>query len=327
MFYKKSILQKEVIQEFAEKYFAEFAVALYEKVSAVPADKFALAIVHDARLPSGQDVVTCLLTKESELKRRNCEPSAMGVLGHFTSVDGYMRIQESTFSSVTLPFKSGRQEESFLTVENVSLAEFLSRCPIDEKKFTEARKLVADFNTLVSTKKIKDKFNEEFTVNIIENGDATIGGKLIVDRAIVSDSNNKEIGYLLMKYTTPKIREALSMDGSQDGAIYDYFMDVAGVDYARIDDDHQGRGLASQMYLVMAEHLNKKGIQFRGSGIQTDKAKGLWDHIAKKYPDKVFWKKHPETKPKDKCVFFQTEFLPIKEVKKMTKKKIRKSVV
>ncbi len=326
MFYKEFILSKETVQEFAEKYFAEFAVALYEKVSAIPADNFQLAIIHDIRLPPDRDVVSCLVTQKSNLRGRIGNQSALGVLGHFTSVEGYLRIQVSRFNQDDLPVTERNKENQFLRTEVVSLEEFTKRFSIDEGKLIEARKILVDFNTLVSTKIIQDKNGEAFTVNIIENGDATIGGKLVVDRAVISDSENHEIGYLLMKYITPDILKKCGARDPQKDAVYDYFMNVAGVDYARIDEAYQGRGLASQMYLIMAEHLNKKGIQFRGSGIQSDQAKRLWNNIAKEYPDKVIWKKHPENKPKDKCVFFQTEFLPINEAKKSVKRKTMKSL-
>lgn len=62
-----------------------------------------------------------------------------------------------------------------------------------------------------------------------------------------------------------------------------YFDNMASVDFSRVETE--GLGLGKQMYFKMAQHLNKKGVTFRASTLQSDEAKNLWDSIRKKHPE------------------------------------------
>lgn len=53
------------------------------------------------------------------------------------------------------------------------------------------------------------------------------------------------------------------------------------VDYSSVSDDRQGTGLGKIMYAEVAKDLGKRGLVLRGSGTQTDKAKGIWQSFKK----------------------------------------------
>jgi len=68
----------------------------------------------------------------------------------------------------------------------------------------------------------------------------------------------------------------------------DIFNNLATIDFSRITDEScLGTGLGQQMYLKIAEHYNKKGIEFRSSMLQSDSAKNMWEKLIEKHPNLV----------------------------------------
>lgn len=65
------------------------------------------------------------------------------------------------------------------------------------------------------------------------------------------------------------------------------FNKIATIDYSNVKDDYQGLGIGTQMYLKIAEHYDQKGISFRSSSLQSNKARGLWERIKREYPSQV----------------------------------------
>lgn len=65
------------------------------------------------------------------------------------------------------------------------------------------------------------------------------------------------------------------------------FDNIATVDYSRVYDGHQGKGLGKEMYVTIAKHLNNKGIKFRNSSLRSDSAKGLWSKLKRENPEFV----------------------------------------
>lgn len=53
------------------------------------------------------------------------------------------------------------------------------------------------------------------------------------------------------------------------------------VDFARTNDAVQGQGLGSAMYIYTARMLGKENKILRGSGLQSDSAKGAWEGLSK----------------------------------------------
>lgn len=64
--------------------------------------------------------------------------------------------------------------------------------------------------------------------------------------------------------------------GYAEGLLNKSFSEYTCVDY---DEDLSGLGLGKQMYFYMAQHLNKKGIEFYSSLLLSPKASGLWNSM------------------------------------------------
>lgn len=96
------------------------------------------------------------------------------------------------------------------------------------------------------------------------------------------NSNNIDLLFNLLKETTKEELEKYKQDPTNK-----VFDNIATVDYSRVNDDYQGRGLGKEMYITIAKHLNKKGIKFRSSSLRSESAKGLWLKLQRENPELV----------------------------------------
>ena len=319
MFYKDDVLDKDTIKDFFTKHSTEFAIAIYEKVSKVPSEDWNLCLIRDAQ--SNKEIPSVVTVTNTD---RNGRQEMITPKGTVQFEPDYLSHEAHKLEGGTFQTIKETQGSNRFSLERISLNVVIKNYIVDNIALNKAREILNNYYNIASTSVIKDNNGEEFRLDIVENADTTIGGNLVVDKAFVSDKNNKRVGYMLVKYTTPEILKELPPQ--RDVGNNDYFLNIAGIDFSRIKPEFQRRGLATEMYSKMAEHLNKKGLQFRGSGLQSATAKALWKKLEDTYPDKVVWKVHPANNPSgNKSIFYQTEFLKLEPVK--TKKKVKSKII
>jgi GNAT superfamily N-acetyltransferase len=59
------------------------------------------------------------------------------------------------------------------------------------------------------------------------------------------------------------------------------------VSYSEVDDSLKGQGYGSALYVYTARMLAKEGKVLRGSGLQTNEAKKVWERFKEKFPSNV----------------------------------------
>ncbi len=96
------------------------------------------------------------------------------------------------------------------------------------------------------------------------------------------NEDNIDILFNLLKTETKENLKKYKQD--QTNKIFD---NIATVDYSRVYDGYQGKGLGKEMYVTIAKHLNNKGIKFRSSSLRSDSAKGLWSKLKRENPELV----------------------------------------
>lgn len=181
--------------------------------------------------------------------------------------------------------------------------------------------LLADFFNIKVKKEIIDKNGRKYHIKIVNNADDSIGASLIVDTLFLYDGD-KRVGYLKAKYTKKDFIKKFYDDINCSEAKADkLFVDMASVDYSKLENEYQNKGLGYVMYFHMAQHLESEGIKFRSSTIQSPLAQRLWSGINKNWGEYIDQKKTNKkncfflSMTKDLELYFEDNTPKIKKIK------------
>jgi hypothetical protein len=298
MFYKSGYLNEEIKNKFRNENVSEFIYALYQKLK-IFSHQYELGYLVDKDEPDFKIPVIGkkTISNASHQKVEAC-----------LNIDGLSTL--SYLSKVQKYQSKRRNFEYQSTDENEFLSSHADSMSPDA--LLEAQSLVSDFHNFQKEVFLKDKSGEDYRLIIIENADASISDNVIIDKGVLFNKDNHQIGYVSTKYTTLDIQKKLMTSISKtkgyfhlsqnQGVDQHYFLNVASIDYSNIQEDYQNKGLGTKVYFEMAKHLNKKGLEFRGSSLQSNDAKGLWSSLKKTYPENIIEKDYNG----QKFMFFQT---------------------
>lgn len=200
---------------------------------------------------------------------------------HFDFFVGSVRNGEisTIFTPVGELIFSRLSKSKYGAVSEVTLDNVKSH--INPETLEIAQEIYGSYCKKVLEKKVTDKFGEEYTLKIIENSDTALSNDLYLNTVLLF-KENKVVGYLKSCYTTPELSSKYSdKDKSPD------FLNVANVDYSRINDNFKGRGLGYIIYFHMAQFLNQNGIEFRQSTMCSDSATRVWDKMKELWPENI----------------------------------------
>lgn len=212
----------------------------------------------------------------------------------YFNIDGLFTCRFRNTHEICTGFK---KDDNIITSE-ISLEELEK--VLNKEKQTYAKEVLNDFFNVEKSFKVKDKFGDSYDLVIIKNADVTIGDGMIVDKLLLY-KDNKEIGYLKVKYTTDEI---LKMYG-EDPKSWERFNGIATIDYSKLIDDFTNKGLGYIMYFHMGQYLSEQGLKFRQSSICSTSAERLWEGMEKHFPDNIVKKKIGKNKSVEILKFFQ----------------------
>lgn len=263
MFYKREYIHKKELDEFKDKYSYEFAYALYQKTKDI-SDSYNLGFIISEK--NG--------IKTIEYPVITCDDS-------YWYSDGFENI-----STLEKRYVLEKYECDSLSISKVTEKDFLKLSkPLDTVKVEKAKKLLIDFHNIQHIEEnIKDKNGDIYTIKIIENADPKVENQFIVDKLLLL-KNNRQIGFVNAIYCTPYHLSQIVYDEHIHGPLERF--NIATINMSRLDESFTNKGLGYVMYYNIAKHLNKKGIEFRSSTLQSDNAIRLWDGISKHFKDYV----------------------------------------
>lgn len=181
--------------------------------------------------------------------------------------------------------------------------------------------LLADFFNIKVRKEVVDKQGHKYNLKIVSNADDSIAASLIVDTLFLYDGKEK-IGHVKVKYTKKEFIKAFYDDTNCSEAKSDKaFINLATIDYSRLEEKYQNKGLGYVMYFHMAQYLESEGVKFRSSTLQSPLAKRLWDGINKNWGEhiinKKFYNKHCSflKMGKELELYFEDNLPKVKKIK------------
>lgn len=165
-------------------------------------------------------------------------------------IDGWegMRYVAETYSFHGLEVKYGERKDKVKT----SFTEYYPS-PLLEENTDESHEY-------------KVKFIEKYEAYVISSGDYSRGRSK--DLKLKTHEELNQIIENCKTHSNEKMQEKVG-----------HFKDQPFVDFSRLGDELKGTGLASSLYIYSAKRLAQDGYSLRGSGIQSDDAKTLWQRL------------------------------------------------
>ena len=247
---------------YRKEYNKEFAVGISEHIGGAPIMDLML-LCEDGQ----EHFLKKVVLHEPKNQRVNDERyiSENGV----RSINGFM-------------FKKDFEDQGFEKPERLILKNSEESLDVDRTIVEKVKESIKDNFILVKEFTLTDKNGDDYQAIYKRNNDPTINFPAIVDEINVYKDGEK-VAYLMAKYYSDEsVKKAKEMGEKVDSDVIDRFLNKATIDYIRVEDgckskeNYQGRGLATLMYLNMAQLCNENGMSFRSSTIRSDDAKNVW---------------------------------------------------
>lgn len=318
MFYKKEIINDIQKREIQEKYHAEFALALYEKISPHQNTRFTLLIDKDSPV---KRIVYSGIAYDEPHKKSSTYLDVFGNHMLFNLPDNISKLYKNNSLSILESTQKIDEEKLKILFKN-----------FNTEKYMEFKNKVDDFMILKDSGVINNKTNEDFQYKIFENSIPVVDGLLVMDTIKVY-KENEQIGYLSVKYTTNSIasklqgkdfsilnkklddRSFLRLINAYDLQLDDYnkdflkekalkrlksdfdsfrrenneYLNNAVVHDVYIDKKYRRQDIASQLYLKMADYMDDKNFKIKSSSVKTPEVDELWNKLFRRSPYQISW--------------------------------------
>lgn len=309
MFYKNDYLTEQQKSEFVDS--PEFSYVLYQKMKVVPNISLGSIQGLDSQGKMFFSMPTVLKISE--------EGSS------YYTINGQYSLNSFSQKRLLERFQKNFPQITSINIQSQNLVAFLDTYPqLQPSQIKKSKQVLADFFNLKEQGTLTDKYNNIYHYKIIENADPTIGDIVVVDQLLLfklkSPCSNKtheqelynsingiegsynleQVGYLKVKYTTNNIINTLQKDNLLSEANSSHkknqnipirpdeiFLNTATIDFSRVEPEYQNKGLGYAMYFYMAQHLNKNGIEFRQSTMNSDSASRLWKGMEQHFSENV----------------------------------------
>ncbi len=183
-------------------------------------------------------------------------------------------------------FKQDYEEQGLENPQKLFLKESKKELNVDRNIVEKVKESIKDNFIPVKEFTLTDKYGESYQAICKRNNDPTINFPAIVDDISVY-KNGEKIAYLMSKYySEASVKKAKEMGEDIDNFVIDRFLNKATIDYVRVEEDYQKRGISTLMYLNIAQIVNENNMTFRSSTIRTDDAKGVWENMKETFGDK-----------------------------------------
>lgn len=211
----------------------------------------------------------------------------------------------------------------YLSFEDVELENLNSRM------IEKAKDVLSNFYNKEKEFYIQTKNGEKLKALIIDNADITLGFPMWLTEIQIFNAKEEKVAYLKAKFLKEDHYNFFKKENKKNELpknLEDLFLNKATVDYIRVSEDYQNKGIGQLMYLNMAYFLNQKNIKFRSSMLRSENAKQTWNCLIGKMHKKEYSK---EVVQNDETVFFLSpskQYLNYRDIKNIKKLKIRKGM-
>lgn len=151
---------------------------------------------------------------------------------------------------------------------------------IDSLNLYKGKEQVGYLHVQYSTDEVFNAANSQFAIVNKKRPTPEEKKQFLTEHKINFDEKNLDVVYRLK---AKHVREKIKRDYTDMASL----INIASIDYSRIKESYQKKGLGSQMYFKMAQYLKTEKLEFRGSSIQSEEALGLWSKIRKICPDEI----------------------------------------
>lgn len=316
MFYKNSVVPYEQKILFKEKYHAEFSLALYEKIQFRPDSK--LVIFIDNSTGKKEPFYSAV----SVIKPGKSKPVFIDSLGdnlmQSFNEDILKKYSQGKIQAVNLTsspdldimkrvfpqFDDLKYNEfkSILSNFNELVEEGLLK---DKNNSSLKYKIIENFKTndglLISDVLIAYQDKQPVGYLSVLYTNINVASKVLgKDFAFLQNKNidSKAFHRLLnaydlkldefnAEYLKEETIKKLKKDFDDFRRENKFFLTSGVIDDVFISPDFRRKGIASEMYLKMAEHLDEKGLKLSSSTLRTDETIKLWDKLLNNHPYQV----------------------------------------
>lgn len=188
MFYKSGYLNEAIINEYDNEKSLEFCLALYNKLKESKKKLEIHYIIGNHDITGIQKIKPIIVNGKSYT-----DIHGTFILNNYTQKD--IENKYSDYSDIKIVKLTDLEIEQLYETANKSY-------------LIDAENILSDFYINSFEKTIQDKNNNEYLIRIIKNCDSTLLGELIQDKMVLY-KEDKEIGYVKVKYSTNEIYENL----------------------------------------------------------------------------------------------------------------------